>query len=145
MRPCKILPSNRIIYVDALLCEGVKTNRYYCFVNRGKRMTRAEILSDIKRAEEDAKAIVAGAMEAKNRKISEARGQAKEIINKAGEEAAQKAEIQISEARKKIQKEKEEIIKKGTTEAEEIKKKAKKNITKATKFIFTEFERAANA
>ena len=40
---------------------------------------------------------------------------------------------------------KEKLIKKGYQEAEEIKSKAKKNIPKATKFISTEFERAANA
>ncbi len=108
-------------------------------------MTRAEILSDIKRAEEDARAMAAEAIEAKNKKIFEARAQTREIIRKAEEDAARLAESQVNDARKEIQKEKQEIIDKGNVEASVIKQKATKNITKATKFILTEFERAANA
>ncbi len=108
-------------------------------------MTRAEILSEIKRAEEDARAMVAEAIEAKNKKLSEAKVQAREIIRKAEEEAARLAESQVNEARKAIQEEKQKIIEKGNVEASAIKQKAKKNVTKATKFILTEFERAANA
>ena len=108
-------------------------------------MTRAEILSEIKMAEESAKSAVAEANEAKNKKISEARVQAKEILRKAEEEVILQAQLQISEARKNIQKEKEKIIEKGVLEASEIKQKARNNVAKASKFILTEFERAANA
>jgi len=108
-------------------------------------MTRAEILSEIKKAEEDAKAMVAQAAEAKNKKISEAKVAAREITRKAEEDAAHLAESRINEARKHIQEEKGKIIEKGNLEASEIKQKAKKNVAKATKFILTEFERAADA
>ncbi|VVB89553.1 Uncharacterised protein [uncultured archaeon] len=108
-------------------------------------MTRAEILSEIKKAEEEAKAMVAQAAEAKNKKISEAKMAVREIMRKAEEDAAGIAESQINEARKRIQEEKGKIIEKGNLEASEIKQKARKNITKATKFILTDFERAANA
>ncbi len=108
-------------------------------------MTRAEILSDIKQAEEEAKSSVIQANETRNRKISEAHAQAREIIKKAEEEARKSYESAISDARKKIKEEREKIVLAGIAEADESKNKAKKNVQKATKFILTEFERAADA
>ena len=108
-------------------------------------MTRAEILSEIKRAEEEAKSLVAQANETKSKKISEAQAQAREIIRMAEEEARQSAESTISEARKSIKEEREKIVQAGIAEAEGIKNKSKKNVPKATKFILTEFERAVDA
>ncbi|MBU4492723.1 MAG: ATP synthase archaeal subunit H [Euryarchaeota archaeon] len=106
-------------------------------------MTRAEILSEIKRAEEEAKNLVAQANEARNQRISEAKVQARDILKKAEEEALRYAASEISRAREIIKEEREKIVEKGAEVAEDIKNKARKNITKATKFILTEFERAA--
>ncbi len=108
-------------------------------------MTRAEILSDIKQAEEDAKKLVLQANEAGSRKINETKAQAREIIKTAEYEAQQYAESGMRKAREIIKEEREKIIEKGALEAEGTKNKEKKNITKATKFILTEFERAVNA
>ncbi len=108
-------------------------------------MTRAEILSEIKRAEEEAKNLVAQAVEAKNQRISEAKAQSREILKKAGEENLEYAASEIGKAREIIKEEREKLVEKGAEEALEIKKKANKNVAKATKFILTEFERAANA
>ncbi|MBE0521918.1 MAG: ATP synthase archaeal subunit H [Candidatus Methanoperedenaceae archaeon] len=108
-------------------------------------MTRAEILSGIKQAEEEATVLVARANEAKHRTISEAHLESKELLKQAEEEAQKYAESEMSKARKKIDKEREKIIEKGAAEAEENKKNAKKNVTKATNFILSEFERAVNA
>ncbi len=108
-------------------------------------MTRAEILSEIKRAEDEAKGLVVLAHEARNKKINEGKLQAAEILKSAEEEAAKYYISEIGKAREESKIEKEKLIKKGYQEAEEIKAKAKKNISKATKFIVTEFERAANA
>ena len=108
-------------------------------------MTRAEILSDIKQAEDEAKGMVIQAYEARNQKVNEAKSQAREILKSAEEEAAQYYTSEIIKAKDESKKEKEKIIKKGYQEAEEIKSNAKKNISKATIFISTEFERVANA
>ena len=108
-------------------------------------MTRAEILSRIKMAEEDAKATVAAAIETKSRKISDATAQSREIIRMAEEEARLSADSEIIEAKKLIKGEREKIVHKGVSDALEIKNKAKKNIEKATQFILTEFERTADA
>ncbi len=108
-------------------------------------MTRAEILSEIKRAEEEAKNLVARAVEAKTQRISEAKAKAREIIKKAEEENHEYAASELSKAREIIKEEREKLVEKGAEEALDIKKKANKNVAKATKFILTEFERAANA
>jgi len=108
-------------------------------------MTKAEILSRIKMAEEEAKATVAAAIETKSRKISDATAQSREIIRKAEEEARLNADSEIIEAKKLIKGEREKIVNKGVSDALEIKNKAKKNIEKATQFILTEFERTADA
>jgi V/A-type H+-transporting ATPase subunit G/H len=108
-------------------------------------MTRAEILSEIKRAEEEVKATVVKANESKNRKISDALGQSREIIRKAEEDARISADSEINEAKKLIKGEREKVVQKGISEALEIKNKAKKNVNKATEFILAEFERATNA
>lgn len=108
-------------------------------------MTRAEILSEIKLAEDEAKGSVTRAIAAKNKNINEARAQARGILKSAEEEAAQYYLSEISKAKDQSKKEKETIITKGYQEAEEVKLKAKNNVEKATTFILNEFEKVANA
>lgn len=108
-------------------------------------MTRAEILSEIKAAEEEAKALVARATEVKTKKIIEAQAQSREIIRNAEVDAQKYADNELNKAKALIEEEKEKIIKKGIDEAEAIKVKAKNNVINATKFILTEFERAIDA
>ncbi len=108
-------------------------------------MTKAEILSEIKVAEEEAKTSVARAIEAKNKKISEAQVQSRDIIRSAEVEAQKYSDSEISKTKALIKGEREKIIQKGKVEAEAIKSKAKKNVAPATKFILTEFERTLDA
>lgn len=108
-------------------------------------MTKAEILSEIKAAEEKAKASVERAIEEKNKKISEAHSQSRDIIRSAEEDAQKNADSQISKAKAQIKEEREKIIQKGKVEADAIKTKAKKNVANVTKFILTEFERTIDA
>lgn len=108
-------------------------------------MTRAEILSQIKQAEEEAKAKVVIANESKNKKISDASAQLREIIRKAEEDARSSADSELNEAKKVIKGEREKIVQKGVSDAIEIKNTAKKNVDKAVSFILNEFERATDA
>ncbi len=108
-------------------------------------MTRAEILSEIKLAEEEAKRVVIKSNEAKIQKISEAKAQSKEIIKKAEEEAALYSASEINKSREKFKKDREMIVEKGIREAEDAKIRARRNIPKAAEIILAEFERAANA
>jgi ATP synthase H subunit len=108
-------------------------------------MSRAEILTGIKHAEEEGANLVLRSKEEKTRKISEARVQSREIIKKAEDAASANSASQISKAREIARIEREKVVEKGKKEAQEIKNKARKNIAKSNKFILAEFERAVNA
>jgi V/A-type H+-transporting ATPase subunit G/H len=108
-------------------------------------MTRVEILSEIKRAEDDAKALVSRAMESKNQKVTESKVLSKDIISTAEEEALAYADSELKAAREEIKKEKDQVINNGKIQAQAAKVKASKNSGKAVKFMLSEFERAANA
>lgn len=108
-------------------------------------MTKAEILSEIKVAEDEAKTSVARAIEAKNKKISDAQAQSRDIIRNSEVDAQKHADSEVSKAKALIKEDREKIIQKGRADAEAIKAKAKNNVAHATKFILTEFERAADA
>lgn len=108
-------------------------------------MTRVEILSEIKKAEDDAKTLVSRAVETKNQKVAEGKVLSKDSIIKAEEEALAYAESQLKAAREDIKKEKDQIVNNGKIQAQAAKEKASKNIGKAVKFMLSEFERVANA
>lgn len=108
-------------------------------------MTRAEILSDIKRAEEEARNMAIQANEARIKKINETKSQAREILKSVEEESGKDYMTELTKAREESMREKEKIIRNGLKEAEDIKSKARNNISKAAKFILNEFERASNA
>src|SRR5659263_679330 len=107
-------------------------------------MSRAEILSGIKQAEEEANKYIMLANEARSKKISEERTQSREIINKVQGEAALYSISETSKARERPKKKREKIVENGKKEAQDIKNKARKNIEKANLYILTEFERAVN-
>ncbi len=108
-------------------------------------MTRVEILSEIKKAEDDAKTLVSRALDTKNQKVAEAKVLSKDSIIKAEEEALAYAESQLKAAREEIKKVKDELVRNGNLQAQVAKEKAKKNTDKAVKFILSEFEKVANA
>lgn len=108
-------------------------------------MAKTEILLQIKKAEDDAKALIAEAAEAKSRRILEARNAARKLIREAEEKAEKFAMEYLRKAKEDIKKEKEEILGKGLSEAEHIKAKAEKNVIKAAEYLITEFERTVNA
>lgn len=108
-------------------------------------MTKAEILLQIKKAEEDAKSIVSEGKEANNTKIIRARNQAREILENAKRESIENAEQKIAQAKEQMKIHKEDMIKKGLAEAEAVKTKADKNVTKSTEFLIDKFERSIYA
>jgi len=108
-------------------------------------MAKTEILLRIKKAENDAKALIAEAAEAKSRRILEAKNAAGKIIRGAEEEAEKFAAEYLGKAKEDINREKKWILKGGLSEAEQIKAKAEKNVNKAAEYLIAEFERTVNA
>lgn len=108
-------------------------------------MMKAEILSDIKKAEEDARNMISAAKEAKAETLLKAKNKGREIINTADKESMNAREGEIAKAKDQILSEKKKLLKEGQASAEAIKAGASKHIAKATKFLTEEFKRAVNA
>lgn len=108
-------------------------------------MTKAEILAQIKKAEDDAKSIIAEAKELKIKKIQESKNKARELIKSAETDSVKLSEQRIARAKQQFKSEKESLLKTGLAEAETIKSDASKNIKKTTDYLFEQFERAINA
>jgi V/A-type H+-transporting ATPase subunit G/H len=113
--------------------------------NGGNNMTKADILSQIKKAEEDTRTMISKANEAKAKKVLEAKNQSRELINEAKNESATIADQEISQAKEKIKSEKEKMLKEGVAAAESIKSKANSNVAKATEYLVEQFERSIHA
>jgi V/A-type H+-transporting ATPase subunit G/H len=96
--------------------------------NGGNNMTKANILSQIKKAEEDTRTMISEANEAKAKKVLEAKNRSRELINE-----------------EEIKSEKEKMLKEGITAAESIKSKANSNVAKATEYLVEQFERSMHA
>ena len=71
-------------------------------------MTKAEILSEIKLAEDEAKNSVNKANAARNQKIIEAKEKARDILKSAEEEAAQYFISEINKTKEEIRKKKKQ-------------------------------------
>jgi V/A-type H+-transporting ATPase subunit G/H len=108
-------------------------------------MTRAEILAQIKQAEEDARLMISEANESKSKNIQDSKTKNRELINNVETQSAKEAEQKISQAKEHIIKEKENMLKGGLAEAELIKSNASKNIELATEYLVEQFERAIHA
>lgn len=108
-------------------------------------MTKADILSQIKKAEEDSRTMISEANNAKTKKILEAKEHSRELINEAKKESATIADQKISHAKEKIRSEKEKMLKEGVAAAESIKSKANRNVAKATEYLVEQFERSIHA
>jgi len=74
-------------------------------------MTKADILSQIKKAEEDTRTMISEANEAKAKKVLEAKNQSRELINEAKNESVVIADSKISQAKEEIKSKKEKVLK----------------------------------
>jgi V/A-type H+-transporting ATPase subunit G/H len=109
--------------------------------NGENNMTKADILSQIKKVEEDSRTMISEAKEAKTVKVLDAKNQSRELINEAKNKSSAIADQKISQAKEKIISEKEKMLKEGIAAAESIKSKANSNVPKATEYLLEQFER----
>ncbi|MDR0767814.1 MAG: ATP synthase archaeal subunit H [Methanosarcinales archaeon] len=104
-------------------------------------MANNEILSEIKKAEEDAKKAVSEATESKNRTIAKARSEARQIVEDGEEEAVKSAQNALRSGEAEIDAKRNAIVGEGVREAESVAMKSQSNIPKAVDFLLEEFER----
>ena len=99
-------------------------------------MAKNEILSEIKKAEENARNIMADAAKNKGESITSARAEAREIVKQAEVDAHESAQKSLKSAEATIKEEKLKIIGDSGTQA---------NVDKAVDHLVSEFERAIHA
>ena len=107
-------------------------------------MAKNEILSEIKKAEENAKKMIDEAIEIKNKRISDARAEAREILKQAEVDSHKAAQDSFKSGEEKILVERDRIIKDGEENALAMAQKAQANVGKAVDYLLIEFERAVH-
>ena len=108
-------------------------------------MAKNEILSEIKKAEENARLIVDSAAKNKNESITSARAEAREIVKQAETDAHESAQKSLKSAEATIKEEKVKIISDSGADSKAIVEKAQINVDKAVDHLVSEFERAIHA
>lgn len=108
-------------------------------------MEKAEILQQIKDAEEKVRIATKEAEE--RRKQLQAEGKRRSIEKLESAEAALRKELdsRISEAKSRIDTQKKALLDEGTRKAEALTSNARQRMGKAREFVLTEFERAVDA
>ena len=107
-------------------------------------MAKNEILSEIKKAEENAKKMIDEAIEIKNKRISDARAEAREILKQAEVDSHKAAQDSFKSGEEKVLVERDRIIKDGEENALAMAQKAQANVGKAVDYLLIEFERAVH-
>lgn len=107
-------------------------------------MAKNEILSEIKKAEENAKKMIDEAIEIKNKRISDARAEAREILKQAEVDSHKAAQDSFKSGEENILVERDRIIKDGEENALAMAQKAQANVDKSVDYLLIEFERAVH-
>jgi vacuolar-type H+-ATPase subunit H len=108
-------------------------------------MGKAEILHQIKEAEEKVRAMTKEAEE--KRKQLQAEGKRRALGKIDAAEAAQRkqSEARIAEAQGRIAQRRKALVDDGARKAESLAADARRNSAKVKEFVLTEFERAVDA
>jgi V/A-type H+-transporting ATPase subunit G/H len=108
-------------------------------------MGKAEILREIKSAEERVRQMVAEAEEVRRQLQSE--GKRKALAETEAAEAAirKQSDERLAKARAEVEVRKKALLDEGARRAEALSANARQNLAKAKAFVLSEFERAADA
>jgi vacuolar-type H+-ATPase subunit H len=103
---------------------------------------KAELLQQIKDAEERVRQMVKEAEERRKQLQAEGKRRAIEKTERSETQLREHLDSEMAAARAKIDKKKRAILDKGAAKAEDLAAAARKNIGSAKEFVLTEFERA---
>jgi len=106
---------------------------------------KAEILQQIKEAEEKVRVITKEAEERRKQLQAEGKRKAIERIEAADVALRKELDSKISEARSRIERQKKVVLYEGAAKAEALAAKARQRMGKTKEFVLGEFERAIDA
>ena len=107
-------------------------------------MSRTDILSDIKQAEQKADELIKSAETARKTAIADARRDSVKKIQDAEAQCRSAFESAISAAKNKLDSERADLLKDGTSKAAVIEQKSAVKIQEVKDFLNKEFERTLN-
>jgi len=102
-------------------------------------MTRHEILSKIKSAEEDARAAIERAQQEKDQRIADATAEATNIVRAAEAEAQEYYDKRLADAQGEIQTKKQSIIGSGMKSVKSMESSASSKIDASVEYLLKEF------
>ena len=108
-------------------------------------MGKAEILHEIKAAEEKVRTMTSEAEEKRKQLQAEGKRKAIERIDSAESELRTRLDNQMAEARARIELKKKSLLGEGDKRADKLASDARRNMGKAKEFVLAEFERAVDA
>lgn len=108
-------------------------------------MRREEIISAIKQAEGNARAMVESARASSERQIAEARREAERMVADAGAAATRQADAAVEKARSEIRGECDSLLQGGLKDIELCREKARNRIPRARELLLKGFEGAFRA
>ena len=108
-------------------------------------MGKAEILQQIKDAEEKVRVVTKEAEERRKQLQAEGKRKAIERIDAADAALRKDLDSKISDAKSRIERRKKAVLDEGTKKAESLAANARLRMGKAKEFVLSEFERAIDA
>ncbi len=108
-------------------------------------MGKAEILNDIKKAEEKVRAMALDAEEKRKQLQADGKRKAIEIMDTAEAATRAKNDAKLAKAKAEVGARKKVIMEEGAKNASALVTEARKKMTSAKEFVLSEFERAADA
>jgi len=108
-------------------------------------MGKAEILHQIKVAEEQVRGMMAEAEEKRKQLQAEGKRKALEMVEAADTEMRKHADARYGEAKASIDAKKQAVLAEGSRKAEALVSRARSNSGKVKALVLSEFERAADA
>jgi len=106
---------------------------------------KAEILQQIKVAEEKVRTVTKEAEEKRKQLQAEGRRKATERIDASDAALRREIDSKVSEARSRVERRKKALLDEGAKRAEELSANARQRMGKAKEFVLAEFERAVDA
>lgn len=108
-------------------------------------LEKAEILQQIKDAEEKVRAATKDAEEKRRQLQAEGKRKAIEKVDAADAALRKSLDSRIAEAKARIETRKKALLEEGSRKADALTSSARQKTAKAREFVLTEFERAVDA
>jgi len=108
-------------------------------------MGKAEILHQIKTAEEHVRVVVKGAEEKRKQLQADGKRRALEKVEAADADLRKEIDMRYAEAKKAVDARKQAVLAEGARKAEALVSRARANSGKVKALVLSEFERASDA